>query len=81
MLGNLTCDKFEIYTMFYIPGTLGQYDALVEGRVILKDGVRVDFLCINPKCQKSGKYPVTNRADQSRCLKCRGVFTKNKICC
>lgn len=53
MLGHLRCDKFETYVMFYIPGTLGQYDALVEEGVILKDGVKVDFLCINPKCQKS----------------------------
>ena len=53
MLGHLKSDKFEVYTIFYIPGALGQYDAIIEGNVICKDGVKVDFLCINPKCQKS----------------------------
>ena len=53
MLGHLVSDKFETDTIFYIPGTLGQYDALVEGNVILKDGVKVDFHCINPACHKS----------------------------
>lgn len=53
MLGHLKSDKFETYANFYIPGALGRYDALVEGRVLLKDGVVVDFHCINPHCEKS----------------------------
>lgn len=53
MLGKLESAKFDAYDMFYIPGTLGHYDAMVEGAVVLKDGAKVDFLCINPKCRKS----------------------------
>jgi len=53
MLGHLRSEKFETINMFYIPGSLGQYDAMVEGRLKLRDGVKVDFLCINPKCEQS----------------------------
>ena len=53
MLGNIKGEKFEISTYFYIPGKLGQYNAVWEGRIKLRDGVKVDFRCINPKCERS----------------------------
>ena len=53
MLGLLRSEKFDILTTFYIPGSIGQYDGIVEAKVTLRDGVKVDFMCINPKCQKS----------------------------
>jgi len=53
MLGRLQSSKFDVYTHFFIPGTLGQYDGLVEGNIVLRDGVKVDFMCINPSCRHS----------------------------
>lgn len=53
MIGVLRADRFEAATYFYIPGTLGQYDAIVEGNFKVKDGAKVDFHCINSNCKKS----------------------------
>lgn len=53
MRGTLRSSKFDVVTNFYIPGQLGQYDALLEGDITLRDGVKVDFSCINPKCHRS----------------------------
>ncbi len=53
MLGKLKSSKFNAATYFYIPGVIGRYDAVVEGRFELKDGLKVDFCCINPKCERS----------------------------
>jgi len=53
MLGLLKSSKFDVYTNFIIPGTLGQYDGLVEGNIIIRDGVKVDFMCTNPACHRS----------------------------
>jgi len=50
--GHLKSSKFDVYTNFYIPGKLGQYDAMVDDEITLKDGLKVDFMCINPKCGK-----------------------------
>ncbi|MBN2010263.1 hypothetical protein JW960_13035 [candidate division KSB1 bacterium] len=53
LLGHLSSSKFNASTYFYIPGTIGSYDVMVEGRFELKDGLKVDFCCINNKCEKS----------------------------
>jgi hypothetical protein len=53
LLGKLKGDRFETATYIYIPGNLGQFDAIIEGRFIMKDGLKVDFCCTNPKCEKS----------------------------
>lgn len=53
LLGRLKSKSFNASTYFYIPGIIGRYDAIIEGRFELKDGIKVDFCCINRECEKS----------------------------
>jgi hypothetical protein len=68
MLGHLSSSKFNASTYFYVPGTIGRYDAMVEGRFELKDGLKVDFCCINPKCEKTFSTPYDNDLAEIRMI-------------
>jgi len=50
MDGVLQAEKFSVRTPFYFPARLGQYGAIVSGSVVVKEGAKVEFHCINPTC-------------------------------
>lgn len=53
MKGVLSCDTFECYANFYLPGAIGKYGSIVDDHVKLKNGAKVEFRCPNPRCDRS----------------------------
>jgi hypothetical protein len=50
MEGLLECSSFTVRAQFFLPAELGRYGAIVAGDVEIRDGARVEFFCINPRC-------------------------------
>jgi predicted RNA-binding Zn-ribbon protein involved in translation (DUF1610 family) len=48
--GLLEAPTFSVRVRLYIPAELGQYGAIVNGPVEIREGARVEFLCISPRC-------------------------------
>ncbi len=53
MKGVLSCETFECFANFYLPGAIGKYGSIVDEHVKLKDGAKVEFRCPNSKCDRS----------------------------
>jgi hypothetical protein len=50
MDGVLECETFSVRTQFFFPSELGRYGAIIAGNVHVKEGAKVEFHCINPRC-------------------------------
>lgn len=50
MDGVLECETFSTRTQFFFPSELGRYGAIIAGGVKVKEGAKVEFFCINPRC-------------------------------
>lgn len=50
MDGELDCETFSVRTQFFFHAELGQYGAIVAGNVHVKEGAKVEFHCVNPRC-------------------------------
>lgn len=48
--GVLESETFAVRTQFFFHSALGQYGAIVGGNVQIKEGAKVEFHCINPRC-------------------------------
>lgn len=53
MDGVLHAESFTVRTQFFFPAELGKYGIIVGGNVELREGTKVEFHCINPKCNKN----------------------------
>lgn len=51
--GILTSDFFECTSNFYLPSNPGQFGAILDDHVSLKEGAKVNFCCPNDQCHKS----------------------------
>jgi hypothetical protein len=50
MEGELKTETFSVRAQFLLPAKLGHYGAIVAGNIHISDGTKVEFYCINPKC-------------------------------
>jgi hypothetical protein len=57
MLGKLETPTFSVTTEFYFPAELGRYGAIVSGSVEVREGAKVEFCCVNPRCAVSFTAP------------------------
>ena len=48
--GVLEAPTFSVRTHFFVPAELGRYGAIVTGGVEIRQGTKVEFYCINPRC-------------------------------
>ncbi len=66
--GILISDFFECSSYFYLPSTPGQYGALYDEHIKLKEGAKVNFCCPNNQCEKSFTTNYDNDLSQVKML-------------
>jgi predicted RNA-binding Zn-ribbon protein involved in translation (DUF1610 family) len=80
--GVLSCDTFSVRTQFYFAAELGQYGAIVAGNVEVREGAKVEFHCIRPRCGKNLTAPYNSDLAEIRMVDEGGgeyVVVFNKI--